>query len=191
MNERQNSYDIKKLVYLAVLTALVFVLQIVANISGAVLATPITLTLVPIVIGTALVGKFSGVWLGSVFGMATLITGAAEPFFTVNPLGTVVTVMVKGMLAGLVAGLIYSLFKDKNKYVAILAAAFAAPIVNTGVFAVGCYLFFYDFVASLAGGTNIFPFIVTGFAGINFLIELLVNIVLAPTILRLIIIRRD
>ena len=40
----------------AVLTALVVILQILANITGALLPTPITLVLIPIVIGAALYG---------------------------------------------------------------------------------------------------------------------------------------
>ena len=183
---RRGQINTKKIVYLAILTALVIALQFVSNITGAALPVPITLTLVPIVLSAALCDWFSGVWLGAVFGITVMLTGASEPFFTWNPFGTIVTVMVKGMLAGLAAGLIYKLLENRNRYLAILLSGFAAPIVNTGIFILGCYLFFYESVAALAGGEHVFKFIIFAFAGINFLIELLINVILAPTILRLV-----
>lgn len=184
--QRRGRISTLQLVYLAIFTALVIILQFVSNITAGILPVPITLTLVPIVLSVALNGKWSGAWLGFVFGAAVLFSGASEPFFTVNPFGTIVTVLLKGVLAGLLSGIVYSLFENKNRYLAIIIAGATAPIVNTGIFIVGCFTFFYDYVISLAGGDNIFIFIVTGFAGVNFLIELGVNMLLSPVILRLI-----
>lgn len=188
---RRGSPDTKKLVYLAILTALVCILQIISNITAGILPVPITLTLVPIVMGAALSGKWSGTWLGAVFAAVVIFSGASEPFFSINPFGTVITVFLKGVLAGLVAGLIYSLVEKKNRYLAILLAGGIAPVVNTGIFILGCYVFFYDYVASLAGGEGIFLFIITVFAGVNFLIELGLNMLLAPVILRLVNIKKS
>ena len=70
-----------------------------------------------------------------------------------------------------------------------VAAAVAAPVVNTGVFLLGCKLFFMDFVREMAAGAGYESagvFMIVGFVGINFLLELGVNIVLAPVISRLI-----
>ena len=187
---KRTNIDVKKLVYLAILTALVCILQIVSNITQTVLPVPITLTLVPIVLGVALCGRWSGVWLGFAFGVMVILSGASEPFFTINPFGTVVTVLLKGMLAGLVAGLVYSLLEGKNRYLAILLAGVAAPLVNTGVFLIGCFVFFYDYVLTLANGEALFLFIITVFVGVNFLVELLLNMVLSPTILRLLNIKK-
>ena len=187
---RTTSIDTVKLVYLAVFTALVAVLQIVSNVTQAVMPVPITLTLVPIVMACALCDRWSGAWLGLVFGIVVLISGASEPFFTLNPFGTIVIVIVKGVAAGLIAGLVYSFLENWNRYIAIIAAGAVAPIVNTGIFLVGAFVFFRDFILSLAGGEAIFTFVITGLVGINFLIELGVNMVLAPVILRLINIKK-
>lgn len=184
--QRRGKMSTTQLVYLAIFTALVVVLQFVSNITAGILPIPITLTLVPIVLSVALNGRWAGAWLGLVFGATVLFSGASEPFFTLNPFGTIVIVILKGVLAGLLAGLVYSLIENKNRYLAIVFAGATAPIVNTVVFIVGCYTFFYDYVLSLAGGENMFLFVITGFAGINFLIELLVNMLLSPIILRLI-----
>lgn len=182
----RSSLDTKRLVYLAVLSALVVILQLVSNISAGFLSIPITLTLVPVVMGCALSGKWSGAWLGGVFAVTVLLSGAAEPFLTINPLGCIVTVMLKGVAAGLVAGVLYSLLEKKNRYLAVIVAGASAPIVNTGVFLIGAFIFFKDFILSLAGGEALFTFVVTVLVGVNFLVELGVNILLAPVILRLI-----
>ena len=68
-------------------------------------------------------------------------------------------------------------------------AAIAAPVVNTGIFLIGCEVFFLDTVREwgrAAGFENVGTFMLTGFVGLNFLFELLVNIVLAPVIVRLV-----
>ena len=186
MTNRRLNEDTRKLVYLAILTALVVVLQVVANVTGVALPVPITLTLVPIVMSAALCGKYAGAWLGFVFGTVILLTGAAEPFFTWNPAGTIATVIIKGVLAGLAAGVVYALIENVNKYVAIMVSGIVAPIVNTGIFILGCYLFFFEDLSALAGGNNLFVYIILTMAGINFLIELGINAVLSPAILSLV-----
>ncbi|MBR7117482.1 MAG: ECF transporter S component [Clostridia bacterium] len=188
---RRTNLDTKKLVYLAILTALVVVLQFVSNISAGFLPVPLTLTLVPIVIGSALCGKWSGAWLGGVFAVVLILTGAAEPFFTFNPFGTIVTVLIKGVAAGIAAGLVYSLLEKKNKYLAICVAGFTAPIVNTGLFIAGSYIFFLDTIKEWAGGTDVFAYIILAMVGVNFLVELGLNIILAPTALRLINLKKN
>ena len=185
-NGKRVNQDTKNLVYLAILSALVVILQIVSNVTGGILIVPITLTLVPIVLGGALVNKWSGAWLGLVFALAVLFTGAANAFLAVNFVGTVVTVIVKGVLSGLFAGLIYSALEKVNKYLAILIAGIVAPVTNTGIFIIGCYVFFYDYVLSLAGGEGMFIFVITVFAGVNFLVELGLNMLLSPAILRIV-----
>ncbi len=170
---------------LGLLTATVVVLQFV-SMALRFSAFSITLTLVPIVVGAALYGWKTGLWLGFVFGAAVLLTGDAAAFLEINIPGTIITVLLKGALAGLAAGAVYRLISKKNETAAVLASAITAPIVNTGVFVLGCFVFFSDYVNSLANGSNAFLFILTAFVGGNFFIELGVNLVLNPVILRII-----
>lgn len=181
----------KKMVAMGLLTAIVIVLQFVSmNIRTATFS--ITLSLVPMVVGAALYGKWSGAWLGGVFGLTVLLTGDANLFLTINPVGTVITVMVKGILAGFAVGLVYELLKKKNDTVATYVSGVLAPIVNTGIFIIGCYLFFFDFIKENAAGENAFKFIIISFVGFNFIIELVVNLVLSPTIVRIVkIVRKE
>ncbi len=171
----------------AVLTALVVILQLLSNYTGAVLQTPITLVLIPIVIGAALYGAKMSTWLGFVFGLTVLLSGAANLFLSFSAIGTVVTVMVKCTACGLVTGLVYGLVNKINSKLAIWVAAVVCPVVNTGIFILGCYVFFLnDLVKYNAdnglGFGSATALIFIGFAGVNFLIELGTNVILNPTI---------
>ncbi|MBQ6431629.1 MAG: ECF transporter S component [Oscillospiraceae bacterium] len=181
--------ETRQIALAALLTAIVVVLQVIANFVQPIPGVSITLVLVPVVIGAALLGKWIGAWLGFVFGAVVLALGGAAAFLLIHPVGTVVTVLVKGSCAGLAAGIVYKLLEKINPYLAVLAASFVCPVVNTGLFFVGCRLFFWKTIQEwgvAAGFQNTFAYMVLGLAGINFLIELGINLLLAPTILRLI-----
>lgn len=174
------------LVGLALFTAIVVVLQLL----GAFIKLgpfSISLVLVPIVVGAALYGVAGGAWLGFVFGLIVLASGDAAAFWAFDILGTIVTVIVKGALAGLAAGAVYKALEGVNMTVAVIVSAVVCPVVNTGVFIAGCYIFFLPAIAEWAGvGADVGAYIITGMIGINFLAELVINVVLSPVILRLI-----
>lgn len=174
----------QKIVGIGLFTAIVVALQLLA---ASIKFGPfsITLVLAPIVIGAALYGVGAGAWLGAAFGVSVLISGDAAAFMTINPAGTVITVSLKGMLAGLVAGLIYKALEKTNKTVAVVLAGIACPIVNTGIFLAGCYLFFQEWLVSVFGTTG-FATVVTGLVSVNFAVELGINMVLASVIVRVI-----
>ncbi len=175
---------------LALFTAIVVVLQLLGSF---IRFGPfsISLVLIPIVVGAALYGAAAGAWLGGVFGLVVLLSGDAGAFLAVNPLGTILTVLVKGALAGLCAGLVYRLFArpGKNEMPAVVCAAIVAPVVNTGVFLLGCLLFFLPTVSewgAAMGFESVGKYMIFGLVGGNFLFELLFNIILSPVIVRLI-----
>lgn len=169
------------------LTALVVVLQALAvGIRFGVFN--ITLVLVPIVVGAALFGRWAGAWLGFIFGVVVLFTDAGA-FLAVSIPGTIVTCILKGALAGFLAGCVYKLLEKKNKFFAVIAAGILAPVVNTGIFLIGCRLFFYDTIklwAEGAGFASAGAFMIVGLVGINFLVELGVNLVLSTAIVNII-----
>ena len=189
---RDRKMSTETLVLAAVMTALVIVLQFM----GAFIRLGFfqcSLVLMPIVVGAALCGPKVSAWLGFVFGMVVLLNGDATSFLTVNAFGTVVTVLAKGTLCGLCAGLVYDLLKEKNVYLAVFAAAIVCPIVNTGVFLIGCVLFFFETIeawglASGFGGAIEYMFL--GLAGGNFIFEMVTNIVLCPAIVRILNLRK-
>lgn len=178
----------KTMVGVALFTAIVVVLQLLGGgIKFALFS--ITLVLVPIVVGSAVYGWRAGAWLGFAFGVAVLLSGDAGAFLAVDPLATVLVVLVKGTACGLVAGLVYKVLAKKSNVLAVFAAAVTCPVMNTGIFLIGCRLFFWDTIAgwaSMYGFENAAEYAIFGLAGINFLIEIGVNLVLAPVIVRLI-----
>ena len=176
----------------AVLTAVIVILQYLAvGVRAALpfLTFTISLVLIPIVIGAAKCGPYMGAWLGFVFGTIVLLSGDASAFLVIDPLGTIITVLVKGVACGLAAGFVYSLLEKKQQTVAVYASAVVCPLVNTGVFFLGCVLFFMDTVAEWAAaagfGGNVTLYMFVGLAGTNFLIELLVNVFLSRVIIRI------
>ena len=178
----------KNLVGAGVFTAIVLVLQFLGG-TFQIGGLNINVSLVPIVVGAAVYGWKVGAWLGLMSGGVILVAGQASAFLAVNPLGTIVTVLVKGTLCGLIAGLVYTALSKKNQWLAIIMAAIVCPIVNTGVFLLGCLAFFMGYVADVAqqvGFSGAGAYMVLGLAGTNFLLEIGVNVVLAPVISRLI-----
>lgn len=178
----------KKAVGLGLLTAVVVVLQM----SAVVIrfgVFQISLVLIPIVVGAALYGISAGAWLGFVFGAVVLLNGDATAFFAISVPGTIITVLVKGMTAGLLSALVYKLIESKSRTAACFGAAFTAPVVNTGIFVLGCRIFFFDTLrewASGAGYESVWKYILIAFVGGNFLIELAVNMILSPAVVRVI-----
>lgn len=184
----------KTLVLGAILTALVFVLQYAAvMLRGAGFFT-ISLVLIPIVIGSATCGKGIGAWLGFVFGVAVLLSGDAGPFLAVDAIGTVLVVLLKGIACGFFAGLVYGLLEKYNMLLAVIIAAIICPLVNTGVFLLGCLVFFLDTIAAWAVSAgysdNIAGYMIFVLVGVNFLIELSINLVLSPVVVRLLNIKK-
>lgn len=172
------------LVITAVLTALVIVLQLLCSFIKTGIFS-ITLVLIPIVIGASKCGAKVGAWLGFVFGLVVLLSGDAALFLAVNVGGTIATVLLKGILSGLAAGIVYKLLEKHNKYLAVAAAAIVCPIVNSGVFALGSFVFFMDTIRSLAGGEDAVAYLFLTMIGMNFFIEIGSNIVLSPAVVRL------
>ena len=175
----------------AILTALVIVLQMLGQF---IRFGPfsISLVLIPIVIGAAMCGPKISTWLGFVFGVAVLMTDAAA-FLAISVPGTVITVLLKGMAAGLAAGLICRAFEKKNRTLSVIIAAIACPIVNTGIFLLGCVVFFLDTIKEWGAGMgydNAFAYMIFGMVGINFIAEMAINIFLSPVVVRLLNIAR-
>lgn len=181
---------VEKLVGLAIFAAIVVVLQ---SLGSLIKIGPfsISLVLIPIVVGAAVYGPGAGAFLGGVFGVVVSIacvngtdTGG-EILFSARPFMTIAVCMGKGILAGLAAGWVFHAMSRKNVYAGVLLAAVAAPTVNTLVFCLCLRLLFYDVLLSWAGGLNVVYYVFTTLIGVNFLAELIVNLVFSPVIYRI------
>ncbi len=177
----------EKLALMALLTAIVAVLAYFGGFVKIGGLASISLTLIPVVIGAALCGPFAGAWFGLVAGVVFFTTADAIFWFGLSIPGTVITVIVKGVMAGFCAGLVYKLLEKINRYLAVFVSAIVCPVVNTGIFLLGSLIFFIDTVnaGATAEGMSVGGYLIIFFVGLNFVFELLVNIVLSPAILRI------
>ena len=187
MSKRNNRKQIERLALLALLTAMVALLAYFGGFIKIGGLASISLTLIPVVLGAALCGPFAGAWLGGVSGAVFFMTADAAFWLGLSIPGTIITVMVKGILAGLCAGLVYRLLANCNRYLAVIVSAIVAPVVNTGIFLLGCFAFFMDAVnaGAVGSGMSVAGYLIVFFVGLNFVFELLTNIVLAPTIFKI------
>ena len=152
----------------------------------------ITLALIPIVIGAAIYGKGAGAYLGAVFSAVVVLMcifgvdlGGAM-VWNANPFMCIVVCMLKGTAAGFCSGVVYRAISKKNSIVAAALAGIVSPIVNTGIFILGLLLFFRPVLEVWAGGTDIVYYALISLAGINFIIELGVNLIVNPVIVRVV-----
>lgn len=175
---------VKKLVGIGLFAAIIIALQYVFG-PIKVGTTSINPVLVPVVVGAAVYGWQAGAILGLVSGFAILWLAPPTDFFAISVVGTVVTVLLKGAASGLIAGAVYHLLQRWNRFVAVLVAAILCPVVNTGLFIAGCYVFFYDAMIAGAAGQIFFVYLAL-MIGVNFLVELGINVVLSPVIVRLV-----
>lgn len=165
---------IRKITLLAILTAIVIVLQLVfAPMIGAATGLSPALVLIPIVIGVATCGLGGGAWLGAVFALIVMFDPTTVPFIQHNLLLTILLVFLKGVGSALIAGLVFKLFSKKNKYLAITLAAIVAPVFNTGIFVLGSLLFFVEIT-----GVEIYML----FISLNFVVETVINAAFVPAI---------
>ncbi len=197
-----SSYNIskktRKMVSLAMLTAVIIALQVVCTF---IKFGPfsITLALAPIIVGAAIYGVGAGVYLGAVMGLVVFITGimgldggAVLAMMSyggwVGAVFTPLLCLLKSAAAGAVSALLYKWIAKKNSLVAVTVAGVAAPLVNTGIFVLGMLTIFWGYLTSSVGaeGSAAIVILFTGWIGVNFFVELGVNLVLAVAINRII-----
>ena len=184
---KKHGFDTQKLVLLALLTAIVIVLQLLASFLP-VYPFKLNLVLIPTVVGAALISPLAGAWLGFVFGVTVLSADRMLlTLFGLTPV-TIIVVLARGILFGAAAGYVYKLLSKKGETIAVISAAVVAPIVNTGIFVLGLYMFFIPVIMAQfqVDRADIASFIFLGMIGINFPLEFGINLVLSPTIIRLV-----
>ncbi len=185
----ENKAVILKMVLMACLISIVIIFQIMGTFIKISPTTSVSLVLIPIVIGSILLGPISGAVLGAVFGIVVLASGInGTEVFTATlwqnqPVETAILCIGKGALAGLCSGLVYKPLSKFNDLVAVFVASAIAPIVNTGVFILGGLFMVNETLNSnFVNGTTLIYYLVIVCAGFNFIAEFILNIVVSPTI---------
>ena len=181
---------------MAVLLALVVVLQAALG-SIMIGAVQLNFTLIPIVLGAILYGPAVGGILGFACGLVVLIQVmmGGSPFYMViwtnTPFVTPLTCLVKTTVAGVVAGWLFRILSKKYTLIGVFVASATVPILNTGLFILGCLcmndsiVLFQNMLPDFIG-MNPFIFILVVLVTFNFFVELTINLVLSPMLYRVI-----
>ena len=181
----------KKLAFFAIFVALVIIIQVLSTVIGKLfLITAPTLAFVPILLAIVTLGFWQGFALGAVFSTVVMVfnvsgyDGGAYAMFAYSPVLTILLIYVKGCLAPVVAGLVYKALKNKMPKGSIWISSALLPVVNTGVFCVGMLLFYRGYLSpdNAMGFKDYFYTVFIVIAGVNFLIEFFVNIILTPVV---------
>ena len=177
----------------AILTAVVIAIQIVCTF---IKFGPfsITLALTPIIVGAAIYGWKCGAFLGFIFSAVVYITGLMgydggfiNAMMEYSAIGTTILCLLKGTAAGAAAGIVYKSIDKNSPTAAAYTASVATPIVNTAIFALGIITIFYGFLSSFAtGDQSPLGVLFLSWIGINFCVELIVNVALATVITRVV-----
>lgn len=192
---KEGFFSARKITWFAILLALVIVLQIWGSAIPIFAGTTLNLTLIPVVLGAIILGPIYGMLLGVAVGVVITVNAfAGTDAFTLflyqnNPVMTFLIIFVKGSMAGFLPGLCFKCLK-KRPVLATFVSAGVAPIVNTGIFIVGALIIsgtIGGFMASVnITNQSVVYFVIIGCAGINFLIEFAINMILAPALYRVI-----
>lgn len=197
---RKNFFTAKNVAYFGVLTALEIVLlffgmAIPVGTGGA----SLNFSLVPIILTAMLLGPVAGAVMGFISGLVIsimVVVGAQGAIFLFlfqeQPVMIILICLLKTTAAGGVSGLLYRLLKGKNQYVATFVSALAAPVVNTGIFILGCLCIGGAVELAAAeyglGYSSAFAVIVLVFVSFNFFIEFAINLFLAPALHRIVLV---
>ena len=174
-------FNTKTIVITGLLLALEIIFQLIGNYLQIGPAN-INISLVPVVIAGFIGGPISAAILGFFNGIMALLSPSTIAFFMpMSPVGTVLVCLLKCTLAGVVSSLVYRwLTKLANVHVATPVAAALVPIINTGLFILGSFIFFREWI--FAEGRDVvgaWGFVIIGVVGWNFLIELGTTLVLS------------
>ncbi|MDD6037670.1 MAG: ECF transporter S component [bacterium] len=183
------------MVEMAMFVAIIFILAFTPIGYIRTLGLEITLIVVPVAVGSVLMGPVGGAILGAVFGITSFMQCfGMSPFgamlLQINPVGTFVTCVVARTLMGWLTGLIYALLKKicTKDAVSLMIANLCCPLLNTLFFMSCIVIFFYQtdyiqgFVSAL-GAANPFMFVMA-FVGVNGLIEALLCFIVGSAISR-------
>lgn len=182
----KNPFTVRNMPFIAILAAIEIVLQFIGN-QIAFGPVSINLSLVPITLGAVLFGPWVGLFLGVLNALFVLLAPSTMLFYEISVLGTVLICLLKSSLAGFLGGVIYYLINKKNNFVASIVTSISVPIINTGIFVLGCLTFFRSLLEANYGSYgDIYTFLFIGMIGWNFIFELGTSIVLIYPIYRII-----
>ena len=179
---RRRPFDTKRMVLLAMLTAILLVLPFTPLGYLTIGPLAITLNMIPVAIGAILLGPGCGAFLGAVFGITSCLQcigiGSLSPMgaalFEIRPILTLLQRFIPRVLAGWLSGLIFCLFKKRLRFFGYFATGFCAALLNTVLFTLTLVLLFADtpYLQNDIAGRSLFVYILALVGG-NAVVEML------------------
>lgn len=187
MEKRQNYFTVGRMVYLAVLTAIIILLEITGL---GLIKTPsgleLTIMHIPVIVGAIILGPSAGAILGGIFGLISLLeciigkSAFGAILFGINPFYAFIVCIPTRILMGWLCGLIFKAIHNArsefmSKVASFAIAGISGALLNTMFFMAALILLFgkTDFIMGIRGDLNIIPFLVA-FIGLQGLIEAIV-----------------
>ncbi len=191
--KRKPFFSARNIAYLAVLVALLIVLQLFAS-AIPMFGVTLNFSLIPIVLAGIFFGMWGGGVLGLISGLLTFLVTAVmgrEPstafLFQASPVILTLTCIGKTTIAGLAAGFLYRVIAKKSALAASYVAAVVVALLNTGLYLLGI-VFMKDAASQYLGteATAGAVFIaVFALVWLNFVLETVINVLFAPAICRI------
>lgn len=184
--------DTKRLVLLAMLSAILLVLSYTPLGYLNIGPLAISLNMIPVAIGAVALGPSAGAFLGGVFGLTSCLqcvgiggsSAMGVILFEISPLLTILQRFATRVVAGALAGVVYRGMRRLTKgALPFFVTGFAAALLNTLLFMAALVLLFGNtqYLQSLIAGRNVIVFICT-FVGINAVVEMLASTVVVGII---------
>ena len=185
--EKKRFFNTRMIATTGILLAIEIILQILGNyivIPGG--FASLNFSLIIITLGAILYGPVVGGFLGLMSGILTIFAPATMSyFFSVSPVGTIVTCLLKTTVAGIVAGLVMMIFKKKKHELAgAITVSILVPTINTGLFAIFCLLFFMKRLQEI-NPENIASALFLGLIGFNYIFEILTTTIVTPSLMKI------
>lgn len=185
--EKKKFFTTKMIATTGILLAIEIVLQVLGNyivIPGG--FANLNFSLIIITLGAILYGPVVGGFLGLISGVLTLFSPSTiSYFFSVSPVGTILACLLKTTVAGIVAGFVFKALKNKNDTLGSILASIIVPVLNTGIFAIFCILFFKSRLEEINPG-NIAAALFLGMIGFNFIIEIIITLIVVPSLYKIV-----
>ena len=190
--------DVRLLTELALLTAILLVMNYTPL---GYLKTPwgveITFMVIPVAVGSLILGPMAGAFLGLVFGLTSFAQCFGASALGVimlqeNPLGTFVCCVVNRVLVGLIPGLLYGRLKGSSRLrgPGLALCCFLTPALNTLLYIAGNWMIFHDTWLNVSvttygytggGGASLLIFML-GLVAVNGLAEAASGLVLGTAV---------
>lgn len=169
----------------AVLAAIIIVMAFTPLGYLHTLGLEITFMMIPVVVGSIIIGPAAGAVLGCVFGITSFLQCFGMSTFggtilAINPFFTLIVCIPTRTLSGWIPGLIYrGLHKvTANKLIPSAAASLFGALLNTLFFMSTLMLLFgrTEYIRSLMGEMSVIPFVLA-FVGLQGLIEAIITFI--------------